>query len=238
MKGLHRLEYRGYDSAGVALINHDLKVYKCKGKVSDLEVFIDKKSTEGNIGIGHTRWATHGVPNDANAHPHHSESKDLVIIHNGIIENYAALKAELKSRGHNFNSDTDTEVLIHLIEDIMIKVKTDLVEAVRLALNEVSGAYAIVVMSKHNPDLLVAAKKGSPLVIGIGKGEFFLASDATPIIEYTKNVVYLEEEEIAVLRRNEEIKIINIKNQKKTPYIQELEMHLEAIEKGGYENFL
>ena len=238
MKGLHRLEYRGYDSAGVALLNHDLNVYKCKGKVSDLEVFVDKKSTEGTIGIGHTRWATHGVPNDANAHPHHSESKDLVIIHNGIIENYASLKAELKSRGHNFNSDTDTEVLIHLIEDIMIKVKTDLVEAVRLALNEVSGAYAIVVMSKREPDLLVAAKKGSPLVIGIGKGEFFLASDATPIIEYTKNVVYLEEEEIAVLRRNEEIKVINIKNQKKTPYIQELEMHLEAIEKGGYEHFM
>ncbi len=238
MKGLHRLEYRGYDSAGVALLNHDLNVYKCKGKVSDLETFIDQKSTDGNIGIGHTRWATHGVPNDANAHPHHSESKDLVIIHNGIIENYASLKAELKARGHNFNSDTDTEVLIHLIEDIMVKEKIDLVEAVRLALNEVSGAYAIVVMSKNEPDLLVAAKKGSPLVIGIGKGEFFLASDATPIIEYTKNVVYLEEEEIAVLRRNEEIKIINIKNQKKTPYIQELEMHLEAIEKGGYEHFM
>jgi len=238
VKGLHRLEYRGYDSAGVALLNHDLKVYKCKGKVSDLETFIDQKSTDGNMGIGHTRWATHGVPNDANAHPHHSESKDLVIIHNGIIENYASLKAELKARGHNFNSDTDTEVLIHLIEDIMVKEKIDLVEAVRLALNEVSGAYAIVVMSKNEPDLLVAAKKGSPLVIGIGKGEFFLASDATPIIEYTKNVVYLEEEEIAVLRRNEEIKIINIKNQKKTPYIQELEMHLEAIEKGGYEHFM
>jgi glucosamine--fructose-6-phosphate aminotransferase (isomerizing) len=238
MKGLHRLEYRGYDSAGVALLNGHMNVYKCKGKVSDLETYIDKKSTKGNIGIGHTRWATHGVPNDANAHPHYSESKDLVIIHNGIIENYAALKSELKSRGHNFNSDTDTEVLIHLIEDIMIKEKIDLVEAVRLALNEVSGAYAIVVMSKNEPDLLVAAKKGSPLVIGIGKGEFFLASDATPIIEYTKNVVYLEEEEIAVLRRNEEIKVINIKNQKKTPYIQELEMHLEAIEKGGYEHFM
>ncbi len=238
MKGLHRLEYRGYDSAGVALMTPDLTVFKCKGKVSDLEVFIDKKKTESNIGIGHTRWATHGVPNDANAHPHHSESKNLVIIHNGIIENYASLKSELKSRGHNFNSDTDTEVLIHLIEDIMLKEKIDLVEAVRLALNEVSGAYAIVVMSKSEPDLLVAAKKGSPLVIGIGKGEFFLASDATPIIEYTKNVVYLEEEEIAVLRRNEEIKIINIKNQKKTPYIQELEMHLEAIEKGGYEHFM
>ncbi len=238
MKGLHRLEYRGYDSAGVALLNTTLNVYKCKGKVSDLEAHIGKRSTEGTIGIGHTRWATHGVPNDANAHPHHSESKDLVIIHNGIIENYAALKAELMKRGHNFNSDTDTEVLIHLIEDIMLKEKIGLVEAVRLALNEVSGAYAIVVMSKNDPDLLVAAKKGSPLVIGIGKGEFFCASDATPIIEYTKNVVYLEEEEIAVLRRNEEIKIINIKNQKKTPYIQELEMQLEAIEKGGYEHFM
>lgn len=238
MKGLHRLEYRGYDSAGIALLNNTLNVYKCKGKVSDLETHIAKRSTDGTIGIGHTRWATHGVPNDANAHPHHSESKDLVIIHNGIIENYASLKAELIKRGHNFNSDTDTEVLIHLIEDIMLKEKIGLVEAVRLALNEVSGAYAIVVMSKNDPDLLVAAKKGSPLVIGIGKGEFFCASDATPIIEYTKNVVYLEEEEIAVLRRNEEIKIINIKNQKKTPYIQELEMQLEAIEKGGYEHFM
>ncbi|HRH03840.1 MAG TPA: glutamine--fructose-6-phosphate transaminase (isomerizing) [Bacteroidia bacterium] len=238
IKGLHRLEYRGYDSAGIALLNSTLNVYKCKGKVSDLETHIAKSSTEGTIGIGHTRWATHGVPNDANAHPHHSESKDLVIIHNGIIENYASLKAELIKRGHNFNSDTDTEVLIHLIEDIMLKEKIGLVEAVRLALNEVSGAYAIVVMSKNDPDLLVAAKKGSPLVIGIGKGEFFCASDATPIIEYTKNVVYLEEEEIAVLRRNEEIKIINIKNQKKTPYIQELEMQLEAIEKGGYEHFM
>ena len=238
IKGLHRLEYRGYDSAGIALLNSTLNVYKCKGKVSDLETHIAKSSTEGTIGIGHTRWATHGVPNDANAHPHHSESKDLVIIHNGIIENYASLKAELIKRGHNFNSDTDTEVLIHLIEDIMLKEKIGLVEAVRLALNEVSGAYAIVVMSKNDPDLLVAAKKGSPLVIDIGKGEFFCASDATPIIEYTKNVVYLEEEEIAVLRRNEEIKIINIKNQKKTPYIQELEMQLEAIEKGGYEHFM
>ena len=197
-----------------------------------------KQSTAGNIGIGHTRWATHGVPNDANAHPHYSQSKNIVIIHNGIIENYGALKSELQKRGHNFGSDTDTEVLVHLIEDIMITEKIDLVEAVRLALNEVAGAYAIVVMRKDEPDLLVAAKKGSPLVIGVGKDEFFLASDATPIIEYTKNVVYLEEEEIAVIRRGQELKIINIKNQQKTPYIQELEMHLEAIEKGGYEHFM
>ena len=238
VKGLHRLEYRGYDSAGVALLNPSLQVYKCKGKVSDLEAHVGKQSTAGNIGIGHTRWATHGVPNDANAHPHYSQSKNIVIIHNGIIENYGALKSELQKRGHNFGSDTDTEVLVHLIEDIMITEKIDLVEAVRLALNEVAGAYAIVVMSKDEPDLLVAAKKGSPLVIGVGKDEFFLASDATPIIEYTKNVVYLEEEEIAVIRRGQELKIINIKNQQKTPYIQELEMHLEAIEKGGYEHFM
>ena len=238
VKGLHRLEYRGYDSAGVALLNPNLQVYKCKGKVSDLEAHVGKQSTAGNIGIGHTRWATHGVPNDANAHPHYSQSKNIVIIHNGIIENYGALKSELQKRGHNFGSDTDTEVLVHLIEDIMITEKIDLVEAVRLALNEVAGAYAIVVMSKDEPDLLVAAKKGSPLVIGVGKDEFFLASDATPIIEYTKNVVYLEEEEIAVIRRGQELKIINIKNQQKTPYIQELEMHLEAIEKGGYEHFM
>jgi len=238
IKGLHRLEYRGYDSAGVALLNGSLNVYKCKGKVSDLESFVSGQSTHGNIGIGHTRWATHGVPNDANAHPHYSESKSLVIIHNGIIENYASLKKELIKRGHTFSSDTDTEVLIHLIEHVMLKEKVDLVEAVRLSLNQVVGAYAIVIMAKDNPDLLVAAKKGSPLVIGIGKGEFFLASDATPIVEYTKNVVYMEDEEIAVVSRNNELKIITIKNKEKTPFMQELEMSVEAIEKGGYEHFM
>jgi len=239
IKGLHRLEYRGYDSAGVALnLSTGLTVYKCKGKVSDLENHIAKQDTKSNIGIGHTRWATHGVPNDVNAHPHSSQSKGLVIIHNGIIENYSPIKIELKKRGHVFESDTDTEVLIHLIEEIKNNEKCSLTEAVRLALNEVVGAYAIVVMDKNDKDLLVAAKKGSPLVVGIGENEFFCASDATPIIEYTKNVVYLEEEEIVEIRSGAEIKVINIKNQTKTPYIQELEMSLEAIEKGGYPHFM
>ena len=239
VKGLHRLEYRGYDSAGVGLqINQKLAVYKCKGKVSDLEAFVGEKPTDSTIGIGHTRWATHGVPNDVNAHPHFSQTKRLIMIHNGIIENYAPLKQELQRRGHIFESDTDTEVLVHLIEEIMLKEQIDLPEAVRQALNEVVGAYAIVVMEEGNNDLLVAAKKGSPLVVGVGKDEYFCASDATPIIEYTKNVVYLDEEEIAVIRRGQDLRLINIANQAKTPYIQELEMSLEAIEKGGYPHFM
>jgi len=239
LKGLQRLEYRGYDSAGVALnIDGNLTTYKCKGKVSDLIEFVDSKNTSSTIGIGHTRWATHGVPNDVNAHPHLSGNGNLAIIHNGIIENYNPLKQELIKRGHVFLSDTDTEVLIHLIEEIQQKDNHDLVESVRLALNEVAGAYAIVVMDKNDPDLLVAAKKGSPLVVGVGEDEFFCASDATPIIEYTKNVVYLEEEEIAVIRRGEKLKLITIENVSKTPYIQELEMNLEAIEKGGYPHFM
>jgi glutamine---fructose-6-phosphate transaminase (isomerizing) len=238
IKGLKRLEYRGYDSAGIALLDGDLKVYKCKGKVSDLEHFIGEQSIQGTIGIGHTRWATHGPPNDVNAHPHYSDSKGLVMIHNGIIENYSSLKKEMQKRGHVFYSDTDTEVLIHLIEDIKVNEKVDLFEAVRIALNEVIGAYAIVVMSKKRPDELIAAKKGSPLVIGIGSDEFFIASDATPIVEHTKNVVYLEDEEIAILKKGSELRIVNIKNQVKTPYIHELEMKLEAIEKGGYEHFM
>jgi glucosamine--fructose-6-phosphate aminotransferase (isomerizing) len=239
VKGLHRLEYRGYDSAGVGLqINQKLAVYKCKGKVSDLEAFVGEKPTDSTIGIGHTRWATHGVPNDVNAHPHFSQTKRLIMIHNGIIENYAPLKQELQRRGHSFESDTDTEVLVHLIEEIMLKEQIDLPEAVRRALNEVVGAYAIVVMEEGNNDLLVAAKKGSPLVVGVGKDEYFCASDATPIIEYTKNVVYLDEEEIAVIRRGQDLRLINIANQAKTPYIQELEMSLEAIEKGGYPHFM
>src|ERR1051326_8047071 len=187
IKGLHRLEYRGYDSAGVALLNSNgttkeavLDVYKCKGKVSDLEKFTEGKSHEGTAGIGHTRWATHGVPNDVNAHPHYSETKNMVMIHNGIIENYASIKEELKKRGHTFSSDTDTEVLIHLIEDIRKNENVKLGDAVRIALNEVIGAYAIVILSKEDPDELIAAKKGSPLVIGIGEDEFFIASDATP----------------------------------------------------------
>src|ERR1035437_321236 len=238
IKGLHRLEYRGYDSAGVALLNGKLNVYKCKGKVSDLEKHIAKKDTHGNIGIGHTRWATHGALNDINAHPHFSQTKKLVIIHNGIIENYAPLKKELQKRGHKFQSDTDTEVLIHLIEDIYVSESVELAEAVRQALTEVIGAYAIVVLSKDNPDELIAAKKSSPLVIGIGKGEYFVASDATPIVEYTKDVVYLEDEQIAVIPRKGKLQIKTIRNKVKTPYIQTLELKLETLEKGGYPHFM
>jgi len=239
IKGLHRLEYRGYDSAGVALLNgEDLNVYKCKGKVSDLEKFTEGKNKSGTIGIGHTRWATHGEPNDKNAHPHYSQSKNMVMIHNGIIENYAPLKEQLKKRGHIFTSDTDTEVLIHLIEDIKESDNLKLGDAVRVALNQVVGAYAIVVLSKTNPDELIAAKKGSPLVIGIGTDEFFMASDATPIVEYTKNVVYLEDEEIAFVPRSGELKIKTIKNKAVTPYIQELQIQMEALEKGGFDHFM
>lgn len=240
IKGLQRLEYRGYDSAGVAIIDDkgDLNVYKCKGKVVDLHNFIGDQNIKGTIGIGHTRWATHGVPNDVNAHPHYSASRNMVMIHNGIIENYGPLKAELIKRGHVFLSDTDTEVLIHLIEDIQQKENVRLGEAVRQALNQVVGAYAIVILSKSNPNELFAAKKGSPMVIGIGEDEFFIASDATPIVEYTKNVVYLEDEEIAFIERGKELKIKTIKNREKTPYVVELEMKLEALEKGGYDHFM
>tara|TARA_B100000809_G_scaffold190766_2_gene189410 strand:+ start:6342 stop:8186 length:1845 start_codon:yes stop_codon:yes gene_type:complete len=240
IKGLKRLEYRGYDSSGVALINSgELNLYKKQGKVVELENFAEGKNITSNIGIGHTRWATHGPPNDINAHPHFSNSKNLAIIHNGIIENYASLKKELILRGHKFESDTDTEVLIHLIEDIQHVAKVNLVEAVRIALNEVIGAYAIVIISKENPDLMIAAKKSSPLVIGLGKtDEYFIASDATPIVEYTKNVIYLDDEQIAVISKGQELRLIDIKNQKVTPYIQELEVQLEAIEKGGYDHFM
>ncbi len=238
IKGLRRLEYRGYDSAGIALHHNELNVYKCKGKVSDLENFAAGKDIDGTIGMGHTRWATHGVPNDINAHPHYSGSKEMVLIHNGIIENYAPLKAEMKNRGHKFESDTDTEVLVHLIEDIQQRENVSLEEAVRLALNNVVGAYAIVVMHKNDPDTLIAARKSSPLVIGIADDEFFVASDATPIIEYTKNVVYLDDEEIAIMRRGEKLRIHTIRNQEITPYVQELQLQLEAIEKGGYDHFM
>jgi glucosamine--fructose-6-phosphate aminotransferase (isomerizing) len=238
IKGMHRLEYRGYDSAGVALLNGDIKIYKKAGKVSMLEEFCVGKDVEATIGIGHTRWATHGVPNDVNAHPHFSETHSLAIIHNGIIENYAALKEELLQRGHHFKSDTDTEVLIHLIEDIQQNEAVDLAEAVRIALNEVVGAYAIVILSKDNPDLLIGARKGSPLVIGIGEKEFFIASDATPIAEHTKNVVYLNDEEIAVMNRAGDLSIKTIGNIIQTPYIQELELKLEMLEKGGYDHFM
>lgn len=238
IKGLHRLEYRGYDSAGVAVISDDLHVYKCKGKVADLENFVVGKDYSGTIGIAHTRWATHGEPNDINAHPHYSASRKIVLIHNGIIENYAPLKEELKKRGHNFESETDTEVLVHLIEDIQQRENVALDEAVRIALNNVVGAYALVILSKEHPDFLIAARKSSPLVIGIGQDEFFVASDATPIVEYTKNVVYLEDEEIAVVNRKGELAIKTIRNENIDPYIQELQIQLEAIEKGGYDHFM
>ncbi len=239
INGLRRLEYRGYDSAGVALLTgNDLTIYKCQGKVSDLEAHINGRSTAGTVGIGHTRWATHGPPNDVNAHPHQGTSGDLALIHNGIIENYAPIKEELVHRGHVFRSDTDTEVLVHLIDDIQRTEGVDLGEAVRLALASVVGAYAIVVIDRKNPEVMVAARKSSPLVIGIGEGEFFCASDATPIVEHTKNVVYMEDGEIAVIDRAKGLKIRNIKNQVKTPFIQELEMQLEALEKGGYDHFM
>jgi glucosamine--fructose-6-phosphate aminotransferase (isomerizing) len=238
INGLKRLEYRGYDSAGVALVDGDLKLYKSYGKVADLEAHVQGKDLSGTIGIGHTRWATHGEPNHVNAHPHFSENKRLAIIHNGIIENYSSLREELKSRGHHFASATDTEVLIHLIEDVKQNENVDLVEAVRIALNMVIGAYAIAIVSKDNPDLLIAARKGSPLVIGVGEGEIFLASDATPLVEYTKNVIYLDDEEIAIIPRDGELQIKTIKNKKKTPYVQTLELNLSALEKGGYDHFM
>ena len=238
IKGLHRLEYRGYDSAGIALINDGVKLYKTKGKVSDLEDSLKGVDVSGTCGIAHTRWATHGEPNFINAHPHYSPSKNLAIIHNGIIENYGSLKKELKSRGYEFKSDTDTEVLINLIEDIQLNEHVDLVEAVQIALTQVIGAYAIVVISKEDPDMLIAARKGSPLVVGIGEGEFFLASDATPIVEYTRQVVYLNDEEIAILKRGEPLKIVTISNLERTPYKHTLEINLNALEKGGFPHFM
>ncbi|MEQ8521758.1 MAG: glutamine--fructose-6-phosphate transaminase (isomerizing) [Vicingaceae bacterium] len=238
IKGLKRMEYRGYDSAGVAILQDTIKIFKKKGKVSDLEEFVNGQQLTSHAGIGHTRWATHGAPNDTNAHPHFDHSGKLAIIHNGIIENYGSLKKELESRGPKFVSETDTEVLIHLIEDIKNNEKVSLEDAVRFALNEVVGAYAIVILSEEEPNQLIAAKKGSPMVIGLGEGEFFIASDASPIIEYTKNVIYMEDEEVAVLKPGEDIRVTNIKNQKKTPYIHELEMHLEQIEKGGFDHFM
>ncbi len=239
LKGLKRLEYRGYDSAGVALLNGDLRIYKKQGKVLDLEESLNGKNIEGTIGMGHTRWATHGEPNDKNAHPHQSPTGDLSVIHNGIIENYATLKEGLLQRGHTFKSDTDTEVLIHLIEDIMKNANLSLQDAVRAALSQVVGAYAIVILSKNHPEHLIAARKGSPLVVGIGtdRGEFFLASDATPIVEYTNQVIYIKDGEIAIIE-NKELTIKTIDNVIQTPYIQELEMNLEQLEKGGYPHFM
>ncbi|MCO4818226.1 MAG: glutamine--fructose-6-phosphate transaminase (isomerizing) [Bacteroidetes bacterium] len=239
IKGLQRLEYRGYDSAGIALLNGQLNVYKQKGKVQDLLEEAKGKDISGTTGMGHTRWATHGEPNQVNAHPHVSQSGNIAVIHNGIIENFATLKEALVKNGHTFKSDTDTEVLIHLIEDIQVHEKVKLFEAVRLALNEVVGAYAIVIISKDDPGTIIGARKGSPLVIGVGKDkkEYFMASDATPIVEYTRDVIYLDENEIAEIKDNE-LTIKTIDNVVKTPYIQKLEVTLDAIEKGGYEHFM
>ncbi len=240
IKGLHRLEYRGYDSAGIALINKNrqLSVYKSKGKVSDLEKLISDKDTTGDIGIAHTRWATHGEPNDTNAHPHCSESNNLALIHNGIIENYRALRQELTTHGYHFHSDTDTEVVIQLIQYIMDSHGINLEEAVPLALKSVVGAYAIAILDKSNPDTLIAARKGSPLIIGVGEGEFLIGSDATPIIEYTDKVIYLEEEQIAVMHRNGELKITDLRKTEVTPIVKILEMNLSEIEKGGFPHFM
>jgi glucosamine--fructose-6-phosphate aminotransferase (isomerizing) len=238
IKGLKRLEYRGYDSAGVALLNGQMRVYKTKGKVSDLEQVAASHDVDAHLGMGHTRWATHGEPNDINSHPHLSQDGDLAIIHNGIIENYATLKEALIERGHTFKSDTDTEILVHLIEEIRKNTKTELDEAVRLALCEVVGAYAIVIISRNDPSKLIGARKGSPLVVGIGEsGEYFMASDASPIVEYTKDVTYLEDGEIAFIKDGK-LSIKTIDNVVKTPFIQTLEMSLEAIEKGGYTHFM
>jgi glucosamine--fructose-6-phosphate aminotransferase (isomerizing) len=240
LKGLKRLEYRGYDSAGVALLNNgNLNIYKRAGKVSALEEYANQFDVKGNAGIGHTRWATHGLPNDVNAHPHYSMDGSIALIHNGIIENYDVLKKELIIEGYEFRSETDTEVLVHLVDNISKKEGVWFGEALRIALNHVVGAYAIVAISKNFPTRLVAARKSSPLVVGIGtEGDFYLASDATPIVEYTKEVVYLDDEEIAVIDLEKGFKLYNIKDQQKTPYIQKLELELEALEKGGYEHFM
>ena len=237
IKGLKRLEYRGYDSAGIALINGQLNVYKKKGKVKELENFVEDKSVKGTIGMGHTRWATHGKPDDTNAHPHLSSSGRLTLVHNGIIENYALLKEALMKLGHTFKSETDTEVLVNLIEEIQNADGLSLEEAVRVALTKVVGAYAIVVMDKNEPDKLVAARQSSPLVVGVGEDEFYLASDGTPIVEYTKKVIYLKDEEIVTVQRNGELSIKSINNEIQTPFIQELNMKIEALEKGGYDYF-
>ena len=238
IKGLERLEYRGYDSAGVAILNGELNVYKKKGKVEKLKKHIGEFDPKGTIGIGHTRWATHGEPNDVNAHPHTSSSGKIALVHNGIIENYSKFKKILTERGVAFKSDTDTEVLVQLIEYIKEQNNLTLEAAVRATLNEVNGAYAIVVFSTDEPDTLVAARKSSPLVIGIGENEYFLASDATPIIEYTRNVVYMEDEQVAIINRKSGLTLKSISNELITPFTQEVEMEIEALEKGGYEHFM
>lgn len=240
IKGLHRLEYRGYDSAGIALLSQsgELNVYKSKGKVADLERFAESKDVSGTIGIAHTRWATHGEPNDANAHPHYSQSRNLALIHNGIIENYTVIRTELESKGYEFRSNTDTEVIVYLVEYIMETNQVDLCTAVQLALQQVVGAYAIALVANDNPDEIIAARKSSPLVVGIGENEFFLASDATPIVEYTDKVVYLNDEEIAIIRRGEALKIVDLNNVEITPEVKKLAMSLSQLEKGGYPHFM
>ena len=239
LNGLRRLEYRGYDSAGIAVISGDTHLVKCKGKVADLEAKINGSLKEASIGIGHTRWATHGEPSDRNAHPHASNSGQIVLIHNGIIENYASIKEALIQRGYEFHSDTDTEVLVNLIEDVRKSEKTTLPKAVRIALNQVVGAYAIAVFDKDNSDQIVVAKKGSPLVLGVGEGEHFIASDATPFLEFTKKAIYLEDDEMAVINRGESVEVLSIPdNRTIDPYIHQLEMDLASIEKGGYEHFM
>lgn len=240
IKGLRRLEYRGYDSAGVALINSsgNLNVYKSKGKVDDLVAFCADKNTTGTVGIAHTRWATHGEPSSVNAHPHYSQSKNLAIIHNGIIENYASLRKKLMEKGITFRSDTDTEVLVQLIEYIQQRKNLDLLTAVQLALHEVIGAYAIALLDKRTPNQIIAARKQSPLVVGIGDNEFFLGSDASPIVEYTDKVVYLEDGNIAVIRKGEDLKVVNIQNRLQNPKIQTVDINLGEIEKGGYPHFM
>jgi glucosamine--fructose-6-phosphate aminotransferase (isomerizing) len=238
IKGLQRLEYRGYDSAGVALFNNDLNIYKRKGKVNDLETYAKTLDVSGSLGIGHTRWATHGEPNDSNAHPHTSMSGDIALIHNGIIENYALLKETLIGKGYTFHSDTDTEVLVNWIEEVQKQTGTAINEAVRIALTKVVGAYAIAVIDKKNPTKLVAARKGSPLVIGVGDGEYFLGSDATPIIEYTKEVIYVNDEEIVTLDLKNGIEIKSIDNELQTPLIQQLDLEIELLEKGDFDHYM
>lgn len=240
IKGLRRLEYRGYDSAGVAMIATDnkLNVYKSKGKVAALEHFVENKDISGSIGIAHTRWATHGEPNDINAHPHYSQSGSIALIHNGIIENYGVLKTMLSEKGYTFKSDTDTEVLVQFIDYLREENKCTLFEAVQAALKQVIGAYAIAVLDKDNADEIIAARKSSPLVVGIGDGEYFLASDATPIVEYVKNVVYLNDEEIAVINRHKPLKVVNLNNIESKIDVRKLEMNISELEKGGYPHFM
>ena len=238
IKGLTRLEYRGYDSTGIALQNGSLRVYKKKGKVAELEAFVKDKYTSGNIGMGHTRWATHGKPDDINAHPHESSSGRLVLIHNGIIENYSVLKSALIRLGYDFNSETDTEVLVNLIEEVQKQENLPIEEAVRQVLTQVHGAYAIVVMDRDDPNKIVAARRSSPLVIGIGKGEFLIGSDATPIVEHTKNVVYLEDEQVATCALGQELSIKTLRNEVATHTVHKIELEIEQLEKGGYDHFM